>query len=151
MSANDFAQLESGLWAHINPDACPCKGHGWLLSALDTWHQCPLHGHNVPHPEDDRTSFDREGHLVKMQRQAFACHRDSARRAGFTGNFFGACIEAVRLCPRTPSDWVEAANIVAARCLCDKKEQEAKGKGYSCAFEAEMEKEHFRETLGWEP
>lgn len=42
----------SGSWARENSDTCGCKGKGWWLSELDTWHQCPYHGKDVPHPEE---------------------------------------------------------------------------------------------------
>lgn len=35
---------------------CRCRGSGWALSELDTWHKCRIHWKNhkdTPHPEDD--------------------------------------------------------------------------------------------------
>lgn len=46
----EYNYMASGNWAHPDESECPCRG-GWLLSDLDTWHQCPYHGHGVPHPE----------------------------------------------------------------------------------------------------
>jgi hypothetical protein len=42
--------------AHMSaeePATCRCRGGGWLLSDVDTWHACPRHYSGQPHPEDD--------------------------------------------------------------------------------------------------
>jgi hypothetical protein len=40
-------------WAHPDSEyACGCRGRGWWLSEVDTWHKCPYHEPNAPHPED---------------------------------------------------------------------------------------------------
>lgn len=50
----EFNFMESGLWADPDPKECPCHGHGYTLSDLDTWHQCPIHWTpETRHPEDD--------------------------------------------------------------------------------------------------
>jgi hypothetical protein len=41
----------SHAWADHDADDCGCKGRGWWLSEIDTWHACPFHGKGVPHPE----------------------------------------------------------------------------------------------------
>jgi hypothetical protein len=46
---DDFRQ---GYWATEDPATCLCRGHGWALSDLDTWHQCPVHYRGQLHPED---------------------------------------------------------------------------------------------------
>lgn len=44
----------SSTWAHPDADHCGCRGSGWWLSELDTWHDCPFHYEKgQPHPEDD--------------------------------------------------------------------------------------------------
>ena len=48
---NNFASVPSR-WSHTDPDRCGCRGGGWFLSEVDTWHQCPAHGLGVPHPEE---------------------------------------------------------------------------------------------------
>lgn len=35
-----------------DPDKCACRGSGWVLSQVDTWHACPVRSHAGPHPED---------------------------------------------------------------------------------------------------
>lgn len=48
-----YNELESGGWSDINPFICECKGSGWLLSDLDTWHKCNTHySKNIPCRED---------------------------------------------------------------------------------------------------
>ena len=51
---DEFRAMESGHWAEADAADCPCRGRGWLLSDLDTWHRCPIHGKGKPHPEDER-------------------------------------------------------------------------------------------------
>ena len=46
-----YSNFSTGYWAKKNPKECPCKGHGWVLSEVDTWHKCRLHFQNQPHPE----------------------------------------------------------------------------------------------------
>ena len=42
----------TSLWADEDPSRCGCRGRGWMLSDVDTWHQCPAHGRGVMHPEE---------------------------------------------------------------------------------------------------
>lgn len=54
-----------GHWAEPDPQDCRCKGHGWALSEVDTWHKCPLHYKGQTHPDvavvetesEDRTAY----------------------------------------------------------------------------------------------
>jgi len=41
----------SSTWADADAARCGCRGRGWWLSEVDTWHCCPCHGKGVPHPE----------------------------------------------------------------------------------------------------
>ena len=43
----------STTWSDTDPDLCGCRGGGWWLSQLDTWHKCPNHAPDAPHPECD--------------------------------------------------------------------------------------------------
>lgn len=48
---NEFCQ---GYWADPDPKQCRCRGSGYALSDLDTWHQCPYHWtKQTRHPEED--------------------------------------------------------------------------------------------------
>lgn len=38
-------------WSHPDKAQCGCRGRGWWCSEVDTWHQCPVHGQGVHHPE----------------------------------------------------------------------------------------------------
>jgi hypothetical protein len=52
-------------WAHSDPDVCGCRGSGWALSDVDTWHECPIHHvEGQRHPEDD---FDPEDYEVEPE------------------------------------------------------------------------------------
>lgn len=47
-----YNYAEANQWAHPEAGQCGCRGRGWWLSEVDTWHQCPYHGKGKPHPED---------------------------------------------------------------------------------------------------
>jgi hypothetical protein len=49
---NYIATISQGWYSNQDPEVCPCRGNGWILSDLDTWVQCPLHPQG-PHPEMD--------------------------------------------------------------------------------------------------
>jgi hypothetical protein len=54
---NEFSQ---GHWADPDPKLCGCRGSGWALSDVDTWHKCPIHHKpGQRHPEDDYDDEDR--------------------------------------------------------------------------------------------
>lgn len=41
-------------WCDRDESKCGCKGSGYFLSELDTWHECPAHFvEGQRHPEDD--------------------------------------------------------------------------------------------------
>lgn len=41
-----------GMFASEDARECGCRGHGWFLSEVDTWHKCPVHFDGQRHPED---------------------------------------------------------------------------------------------------
>jgi hypothetical protein len=48
---DEYNEFCRGYWADPDPKHCGCRGCGWALSDLDTWHQCPYH--KGPHPESE--------------------------------------------------------------------------------------------------
>lgn len=46
-----YDAFRQGHWA--TEKGCLCRGSGWALSDLDTWHECPLHYEGQPHPDAD--------------------------------------------------------------------------------------------------
>jgi len=36
-----------------DPTKCICRGEGWVSSPIGTWHKCPRHWDNHPHPDKD--------------------------------------------------------------------------------------------------
>ena len=146
----EFRDLESGHWAEINPSRCPCHGSGWLCSDLDTWHRCPIHGHGVPHPEDESESasaFDFRAHTLKCQREAFATFLKMARDNGFTDDFNAACIKASGkpVVLMSPSMWVDAAEEVSNEIAYEATEVRAHKAGFSCGLEMRLTEEAARE------
>jgi hypothetical protein len=50
----EFDEFCRGYWADPDPKQCRCRGSGYALSDLDTWHQCPYHWtKQTRHPEED--------------------------------------------------------------------------------------------------
>jgi hypothetical protein len=41
----------AGAWRRQDPEHCGCRGSGWFLSDLDTWHKCGEHAPDAEHPE----------------------------------------------------------------------------------------------------
>ena len=41
-----------GYWAHPKENRCPCKGSGWFVSEVDTFHKCRYHYKGQPNNED---------------------------------------------------------------------------------------------------
>jgi hypothetical protein len=105
--------LDRGGWAERNPSKCPCKTRGgWLLSDFDTWHRCPLHGKNVPCPDDENAKFNYAGHWLYVLRTAYVEFRKVARRNGFRGSFKATCQACLPPNVTTPEAWVNAAEDV---------------------------------------
>lgn len=48
-----YDACKTGFWANPDCRRCGCKGRGYWLSDLDTWHECPYHFSGQPHPNDD--------------------------------------------------------------------------------------------------
>lgn len=156
---DEYRYMESGQWAERNPLTCPCRGGGWLLSDLDTWHKCPVHKHEgMGHPEDEGdnegemlaecTPEERESYYaakdqprIEMLRKLYAASRDAARGEGFTGNFKAACVgllhDAEWLASYklsadaeiTPAMWAAAAEDVADDAHFDKEADEYEPEG----------------------
>jgi hypothetical protein len=68
-----YEDFKTGYWADSDARVCRCKGHGWTLSEVDTWHRCPFHGVGKAHP-DDEVEEEMEG-----PRQVFSAVPEVAR------------------------------------------------------------------------
>lgn len=136
MDSGTYQDLQNGRWAAVNPDCCPCRGGGWLLSNGDTWHRCPQHGTGVPHPEDEGSSFDFDAHQVANYRRAYDVFRCAAMGAHFKSSFKAACQEKLETPDPSPADWARAAEEVATLWLDAREEAQAQAQGFSCALEA---------------
>ena len=52
---NNWAEADAAYPSQIAEaklEDCSCRG-GWILSPLDSWHQCPHHYEGQRHPEMD--------------------------------------------------------------------------------------------------
>lgn len=134
MFGDAMRELDSGVWAELNLQACPCRGRGWLHSDFDTYHRCPVHGAGVPHPEDEEAEFDWAAHYLRMQRASW---RAAQRRSGLDRGAFRSRVEAAVAGPNpTPTDWVETAWIIAEDLWREQADRDARRLGYSCRLEA---------------
>jgi hypothetical protein len=52
-----YEAVQSGSFSDPDPKACGCRGSGWFLSELDTWHACPEHNDGQPCPDYDEPEF----------------------------------------------------------------------------------------------
>jgi len=64
-----YESMTYGYWAEEDPETCPCHGHGWALSEVDTWHKCPVHFAGQAHPEvlDDEEESAQEFSVQAVQ------------------------------------------------------------------------------------
>jgi hypothetical protein len=60
-----YNAFKRGDWATQDPNACPCRGNGWALSDVDTWHECPIHYTGQRHPEDEMEEAADQAHFEK--------------------------------------------------------------------------------------
>lgn len=49
-----------------DPEECLCKGHGWVSSPFDTYHECPVHYDCQRHPESDEYAFSEVTEVTKV-------------------------------------------------------------------------------------
>lgn len=58
----------AGGWIRGVANECGCRGSGWWLSQLDTWHRCWAHNVGQPHPFDDLgvEMWERDAYLSDM-------------------------------------------------------------------------------------
>jgi len=65
-----YDSFASSAWAHPEAEKCACRGRGYALSEVDTWHECPEHFvPGQPHPEeyDGSWDWDQEAELKKYK------------------------------------------------------------------------------------
>ena len=67
-----YEAFQTGYWANQDPNQCKCHGHGWALSEVDTWHQCPIHFKGQEHPEvaASRAEYEWEHNQENTTRKA---------------------------------------------------------------------------------
>ncbi len=46
-----YQAFSTGYWASEDAASCPCHGQGYVLSEVDTWHECPVHFCGQLHPD----------------------------------------------------------------------------------------------------
>ncbi len=109
---SEYRYMESGQWAERNPLTCDCRGSGYVLSDLDTFHECPFHKYDgIVHPESEGEMFAaigceedgfgpaeqekywaaKEASRTEVLRKLYATIRKEARDNGYTGDFNSEC------------------------------------------------------------
>lgn len=137
-----YQEAQQGAWATLNPNRCGCKGYGWFLSDVDTFHRCSFHGEGVPHPEWEpemggHEDYDADRHERAICVFAFRAFRDSAIALGITSDIFQAlCRREVGIGEHTPREWVDAAEVVTDMLQAAMNEHRAIQAGFSCHLEA---------------
>lgn len=65
-----YEDFKSGYWAREDAEECKCRGSGWALSEVDTWHPCPVHFRKGQrHPDDE----DEEKDVCSCEFKAPSC------------------------------------------------------------------------------
>ena len=114
---------------NIIPYLCGCRGKGWLVTDLDTVHQCPRHFRNQPHPEFSEEGafddFDWEKVFLQLDREAYGqirqqavgCIMSHGLGSDSAHRYFLAEVKYCLEDPQTakPSDWLRAAARVLNR------------------------------------
>jgi hypothetical protein len=143
----EYRQMESGAWAEVNPSKCPCRGNGWLLSDLDTWHKCPLHSAGCSHPDAEELDGEApettseaadDARRLTLYRNAYATFQTRFVKLGAgTAAQFTKAVKARALAP-TPEELTNAAELVAGEYEQDHAEEIARRRGFSCALEMSL-------------
>lgn len=148
MDATYSSEMQSGVWAEVSPDECPCRGLGWMHDDFDAVWRCPLHGHDLgvgtpPHPENFESLevFDHAQHLLLCRRDAYRKLRTST---GMAKHAFDRLVAAETASP-SPKDMLAAAVTVARRIEDEAADADAVREGYSCDLERRLEAEAQRE------
>jgi len=114
-----FDAAERGDWMGYNPNKCGCRGRGWFLSDVDTFHPCVYHNLGAPNPEEDHSEFDWAAHRLEVYRTAYKFFLRLARTNGWKGtahDFARCCRRFLRTTTNpTPGDWVNAAEKLTCR------------------------------------
>ncbi len=71
-------EFQRAYWADEDPAQCGCRGNGWALSDVDTWHECPIHHCGQLHPED--SAFDTDEGFEKADKLSRAQWRVKAAK-----------------------------------------------------------------------
>jgi len=111
---NEFCK--SGAWFHEDVSECGCKGRGWFLSQLDTWHKCSVHNDGQPDPEYG-TDEEWEAYEAAKARKAYKALGEKALREfgqfGVTAAGFNSMARGhIEKADPDPEDWVVAAKLV---------------------------------------
>lgn len=105
-----YDNANSGAWETLNPYECGCKGSGWLLSDVDTWHKCRTHNLKASHPEDEG---EYTGNTLKQEaRLAYKVYGDLS---GMTPNVFNTKVKKLmgsKFLKATPENFLWAAEQV---------------------------------------
>lgn len=109
-----YDNFSRGYWAHEDAAVCRCGGSGWVLSEVDTFHECRFHYDGQPNNESSDEEWEAFG-LRQAREEYKAIASDSVRRfARFGVN--AACFNRhvrMELAEGSAEGWVEAARVVA--------------------------------------
>lgn len=100
-----YDSFKTGYWAHPEKDKCRCRGGGYALSEVDTWHECPYHHvPGQPHPEEWDAEWDQETERAKYEerlKSGSACPQDPSFPC------YDRPCEVCTKAPSPPRDWTE--------------------------------------------
>ena len=105
-----YEAANSGLWETLNPYECGCRGSGWFLSDVDTWHKCHTHNPKASHPEDEG---EHVGNTVKQEaRNAYKVYGNLSGMAPHAFNTRVKKLMGSQFLKATPENFLWAAGQV---------------------------------------
>ncbi len=82
-----YDDFRSGYWADPDPEICDCRGSGYALSEVDTWHECPIHYNGQIHPESYPDSEEEWEDNRQALIEAGVMMEDGTPACGYCGEF----------------------------------------------------------------
>ena len=146
-----YEAAERGFWSNPNPSRCGCRGGGWFLSDVDSWHECPYHG-GTPYPEDDyhEEAWDHAAHERAIYVTAWRHFRDEGVALGMNADLFTACCRReLGTGEHTPAEWVDAADALVSELTHTLADANAQAEGYVCDLERRWDLDGQAEAMGW--
>jgi len=109
-----YDAFKTAYWADEDAAVCRCKGSGWVLSEVDTFHECPVHYDGQPNNESSEEEC--EAYELRKAREAYKAIASQSvaefARFGVDAACFNRHVRR-ELAEGGAEGWIEAAQVVA--------------------------------------